>query len=95
MVATELAEMIEWLVEELALIGLHLNASKTNILCTSEGTIELLDVVDTLMEVSSGNECCTLEESCLGICKIEVGQHVNISNTSSLLQFSQISKSAG
>ena len=55
--STELAKMTEWLVEELALIGLHLNSSKTEILCTSEDTIDFLNVGDTLVEVLSSNEC--------------------------------------
>ena len=49
--------MVEWLVEELASIGLHLNASKTKILCTSEHNMDYLDVGDTLVEVLSGDKC--------------------------------------
>ena len=55
--STELAQMIEWLVEELALIGLHSNSSKTNILCTSEYSIDYPDIGDTLVEVLSGDKC--------------------------------------
>ena len=53
----ELAKMTEWLVEELARIGLHLNSSKTKILCTVDDSIDFLDVGDTLVEVLSGDSC--------------------------------------
>ena len=40
----ELAQMTEWLVEELSNVGPHLNAAKTKVLTTSEDNIDLLDI---------------------------------------------------
>ena len=53
----ELVELTEWLVEELAVTGLHLNSSKTKLLCTSEGIFDCLDIGDTLVKVLAGDKC--------------------------------------
>ena len=51
---TELAEMTEWLVEELSNVGLHLNTSKTKVLTTCEDNADFLDIGGNLVDVVIG-----------------------------------------
>ena len=50
----ELAQMTEWLIEELSDVGLHLNTAKTKVLTTSEDNADFLDVGGNLVDVITG-----------------------------------------
>ena len=52
--AAELAEMTEWLVEELSNVGLHLNTSTTKVLTTCEDNADFLDIGGNLVDVITG-----------------------------------------
>ena len=50
----ELAQMTEWLVEELFNVGLHLNQSKTKVFKGCEDNIDFLDIGNNLVDVVTG-----------------------------------------
>ena len=51
--SAELASMLESLIEELAVIGLHLNAAKTKIFTTDEDAPDMIEVADSFISVLS------------------------------------------
>ena len=50
----ELAQMTEWLIEELFDVGLHLNIAKRKVLITSEDNVDFLSVGGNLVDVIIG-----------------------------------------